>query len=294
MLFRILKFMRGDILKLYDYVDVQCPALIATNAMKLGLGNRLRFTLSCQAIAEAEKRNFYYYWPVGKEFGARFDDLWKYQEKELNAPGPQPYLTQWSSSTIEITPYRDKPILSLIGSQVVKGFGNEESWESLFRNLKPVDEVSAAAERILNDIGGDFVGVQVRAAEQAHSQTHEVSPVSWFVKRMLQMHNEAKSDTRFFLSCDDPVAQSTILSSVPNVVALRKEGGYNTREGLIESVVDLLVLAKSNYLLGPYLSSFVYLARVLSNHSQDFETSRGVAKKKLISSDTLLENHKCT
>lgn len=257
-----------------DPRNIQIPALVASNRMPLGLGNRIRFTLSCQAIAEAENRNFYYYWPVGTEFGARFDELWQYPEVQLTAPGPEPYLTQWSTSRTELGPYRNDPILSLTGSQVVTGFGGEESWESKLRNLRPVNEISSAVASVLQEIGHDFVGVQVRASRTTHIRTLQLSPVSWFIRRMIEVQSDSPK-TCFFLSCDNPIAQKEIQSAVPGVYAANKSIGNNTRSALVEAVIDLFILARSKYLIGPVGSSFVHLARVLSSYSQDFETSQG-------------------
>lgn len=254
--------------------DIRYPALVASNRMALGLGNRIRFTLSCQAIAEAENRNFYYYWPVGPEFGARFDELWEYDAVQLTSPGPEPYLTQWSTSLTALDPHRNDPILSIIGSQVVKGFGGEASWESKLLSLQPVPVISSRVATILKEIGSDFIGVQVRASHTTHEKTLKLSPTSWFIDRMKKIQADVPN-TCFFLSCDDSFAQKEIQSWIPNVYAASKSAGFNTRSALIESVIDLYILAKSRYLIGPVGSSFVSLARVLSNYSQDFENSQG-------------------
>lgn len=265
--------------KILDPKNIQIPALVASNRMPLGLGNRIRFTLSCQSIAESENRNFYYYWPVGSEFGARFDELWQYPAIQLTSPGPEPYLTQWSTSRTLLGPHRNDPILSLTGSQVVTGFGGEENWESKLRSLSPVPVISSAVAAVLQEIGLDFVGVQVRASQTTHERTLQLSPVSWFIHRMIEVRADFPK-TSFFLSCDNPIAQKEIQSSVPGVFAANKSIGNNTRDTLIEAVIDLFILSRSKYLIGPVSSSFIHLARALSNYSQDFETSQGCSKGK--------------
>jgi len=256
--------------------DLRLPALVATNPMDAGLGNRIRFTLSCDAIAESEGRAFYYHWPTGDRFGAKLTELWEYPANELDAPGPQPYLV----GQPDLSEHKDEPVISLRSYSIISGTGAEEPWADRLRRLRPVPKIAEVADGLLRQVGPDFVGVQVRAfTGKIHAKTLEASPVSWFIDRMTQLRAESP-DTRFFLSCDEPTAQQSIIAAVPGTVALQKTAEHETKAALLESVVDLLVLARSRHILAPYWSSFAELAWALSGYTQDFETSRSLHRRR--------------
>ncbi|WP_157549981.1 hypothetical protein [Microbacterium sp. Leaf161] len=99
--------------------------------------------------------------------------------------------------------------------------------------------------------------------------------MEWYIRRMRELH--ARDDSvSFFLSCDTREAEIEISSAVPNVSFVKKAGRYNSREGLIESVADLALLSKTDYILAPYWSSFADLAWQMSGRAMPIETSQGV------------------
>lgn len=254
------------------------PALVATCPMWSGLGNRLRFVLSCQAIADAERREFYYHWPTGRRgnsvFGARFDELWKYHRGiRLEEPGPEPMIGFSHRGVGDLSAVRDEPILSLTGDFVVKGYGNERDWSDLLADLEPTDEVVDTADAPLTDLAEQFVGVQVRAHPTlTHPKSLAESPVSWFIARMQELRSTDEA-TQFFLSCDTAEAQEAITRAVPGVVSLRKTGEYNSRRGLVEAVADLVILSQSNHILAPYWSSFAHVAWLMARKRMVYEDS---------------------
>jgi hypothetical protein len=249
---------------------VSRPALIAENIAQAGLGNRIRFTLSAQAIAEAEGRHFYYVWPTGPDFEPAFTDLWAYDQAELPARVVRSTLTEKD----DLVALRKRDLWTVRSASELRGVSSARSWEDAFRALAPVAEVADRVGRFrAANLPGPYVGVQVRASERTHAKTLAASPVSWFIGRMREML-EVDPHTRFFLSCDSGTAQEAIRNEFPSAVALEEKGGYNTAEGVRASVVDLYLLAGSTHLLGPYWSSFVDLAWVLSGKAQPLETSR--------------------
>lgn len=70
------------------------PALVAENVAQPGLGNRIRFTLSAQAIAAAQGRHFYYIWPTGPQFEPALTDLWEYDQRRLPPGAVRSTLTE--------------------------------------------------------------------------------------------------------------------------------------------------------------------------------------------------------
>lgn len=250
---------------------IETPALIAINGMWAGLGNRMRFTLSAQAVAAAEGRNFYYSWPVGERFGPQLTDLWDFRQTRLEPSSVRHEFTEKD----DLMQLRDRDTWAIRSDSVIRGDGSEQSWEELFRGLVPTLSVRRRLARTKLQLRGrPYVGVQIRASEKSHELTLEASPVSWFIDRMHDMLRE-EPRTLFFLSCDTPEAQQEVLASVRRVVALPMEQGYNTVGSVRKSVADLYLLARSRYLLGPHWSSFVHLAWALSDRRQPLETSRG-------------------
>jgi len=249
--------------------------LIAAVDRRDGLGNRVKFVLSCKAIAEAEGRVFAYYWPVDDRFGARFDDLWQTgYELTLDRRGPDPVLMYRGGRRDELGP-RDAEVLSLDGQYDVPGFGNERHWGQMLAELEIAPAVRDKTDATAGLLGDDFIGVQVRAHPTlSHAKTMEHSPVSWFIRRMREFKQE-RPNARFFLSTDTPESAAEIQSAVPDVHTLRKSGGYNTLQGLQESVADLLLLSQSTYMLIPYASTFAHLAWEMSGRRMTLEHSMG-------------------
>lgn len=265
-------------------VDISARSLVLSLRPGSGLGNRVRALLSAAAVAEAEQRRFYYHWPITGSFGARVDELWSaVPGTALNSPGPEPLILdeqidgQWRPASIER--HRNDEVISVSTAYVLHGWGGERKWTDLFRDLPVSQEVESLISRDFRDASqrsGSVIGVQVRSHPTlTHPRTLENSPVEWFTRRMLELH--ARDDSvSFFLSCDTREAEIEISSAVPNVRFVKKTGRYNSREGLIESVADLKLLSKTDYILAPYWSSFADLAWQMSGRAMPIETSQGV------------------
>lgn len=250
-------------------MSFESQQLIADNVPWAGLGNRLRFTLSARAVADSERRQFSYSWPVGDAFGAALTDLWEFHEIEVPR-GAQAPLTEKD----DLTALRDQPVWHIQSAGVVRGDGSERSWETDLADLQLSPDL---AQRVTDfraeNLPLNYVGVQIRVSEKTHAKTLEASPVEWFVTRMKQMV-AADPDTRFFVSCDVPEAQEHLLGLFPTAAALHDKGRYNSREAISASVVDLEILAGSTHLLGPYWSSFVHTAWLMGGKAQALENSQ--------------------
>ena len=254
--------------------------------MRSGLGNRLPFVLSAQSIADVEGRTFYYHWPVGeqdgKRFGARFDELWEYTGGiAIDEPGPTPAVEFFSQHGYgDLEPVRGKPVISVTGNGAIPQFGGSRHWSNMLPELRPTEEVRKLAAGPLRDVGRQFIGVQVRAHPTlTHQKTLAESPVEWFIERMLAIREE-RPDVRFYLSSDVSSAENRIREAVPGVASLTKKGEYNSREGLIESAADLMVLARSQRIIAPSVSSFAKLAWHMARRRIPFETSMEILSAK--------------
>gem|GEM_PF-1080632 len=252
------------------------PQLIAHVPLQAGLGNRIRFILSAHCVADHVGRSFAYYWPIGSTFGAKFSQLWEYSAAELSTPEPEPPLQSWSD--VDFDAGTGPEVISLEAAREITPPDGADRWEQRLAALELAPPLARASERIVDQLGGQFVGVQIRLhCTLARSVSMRNSPISWYVQRMNELRAEAP-ETRFFISCDNPLAQAYVLGAFPDAVALAKHG-YNSVSGLVDAVVDLSVLSRSEHILAPSMSSFAYLAWAMGGMRQDMETSTSLFRK---------------
>lgn len=251
-------------------------SLVAVNGAWAGLGNRIRFTLSAEAIAEAEGRDFAYVWPTSPGlFEPELTDLWAYPAPQLPWGSVVPTMTEHRAHLSRqgtLTDLRKMNDWVILGSSALHCDGRERAWESRLPELVPVPAIDDQVNRTQSQLPPTYIGVQVRASRTSHPATLEASPASWFHTRMAELVR-ADPATHFFLSCDDPATELRIRETIPNVTSLATKGGFNTVDGVRAAVADLYLLAGSTHLLGPYLSSFVELAWILGGKSQTLENS---------------------
>lgn len=261
---------------------LQKRALIADNILSAGLGNRVRFLLSAQRVAEVEGRAFYWTWPTrAGVFEPHIHDLWHYDVgTELPADDVAAVRSESPALPEDANLYADGmadlDTWHLRSGKQVKARGGQDQWETLLRGLRPVEAITRRVDdlRASTPLGEQpYVGVMVRANDKTHRKTLDASPVEWFTDRMRAILDDSPQ-TAFFLSCDQPAVQDAVIAEFPSVYALDDKGGYNTTDGVRASIADLYLLAGSNHLLGPYWSSFVTLAWRLSGKVQDLENSR--------------------
>lgn len=253
--------------------------LIVASRPLHGLGNRVRLVLSGQALALAEDREFAYYWPVGRGFGARLTDLWEYRaslpaavDVALRAVAP----FRDPATLLADPAAKDLPIWHLRSGSALPLPPGVGPWYESFADL-PLRPALADAVRSLHarEFGSaPYVGVMVRAHQNAHDLTKLHSPLSWYVGRMRELVAE-HGDLRFYLSCDTAEAEGELRRLFPGSVSLPKTGGYNTRQAIVEAVTDTYLLASSSHILGPHHSSFPELAHLLTLRQVPLETSVG-------------------
>jgi hypothetical protein len=263
------------------------PALIAVTGKFHGLGNRVRVVLGCRSLAALENRRLFYTWPTGVDFGARFNELWQFDDSEISTPLARllslrypnhPHSLEW------LTEKNRKARVWLIRTPHALHLpSNASPWERELQNLRPVQQVE---DRVRNFFGANlsgepYVGVMVRAHEKSHAVTLRESPIEWYLRRMRDVRS-IHPDMRFFVSSDSSAAEQRILAEIPGSFSLPEKGAYNSREALQSAVADLYLLASSAHILAPHFSSFPELAQKLAGPSISLETSK-------IGSDLTLE-----
>lgn len=252
--------------------------LIATNISYAGLGNRMRFTLSALSLAHAHGREYVYAWPQTSDFRPPLTRLWDFGEKEIAVESAaelarrHPYMHRVNDlpDNAELLPvwhFRSGDALPIPPGVPL--------WTDRLRELTPAADIRDRISRLHRDnfSGSPYVGVSIRAHERSHAKTLSESPVEWYLGRMSDML-EVNPDLKFFISCDVPEVQERIIREYPSSVGQVDKGGYNSSEGVVSSVVDLYLLAASNYMLVPYWSSFPHMAWELADRKIAMESSQ--------------------
>ncbi|THG30547.1 hypothetical protein E6C70_14350 [Glaciibacter flavus] len=267
------------------------PSLVAVTKEHHGLGNRVRVVLGAHALADSERRRFYFTWPVGRSFGARLDELWTL---------PTRLIAPIVSKTLSLRyPYRDSSlrwlddrvrserVLQIRTPHALDVGTGVDSWQDRLRALTPTDEIRDVILRTFAEElgGGAYVGVMVRAHPVSHAATLERSPIGWFVERMRAIRR-IWPDMKFFVSADTPDAFDALKTEFPDICGRREKGLYNSADALRAAVVDLYLLGSSTHLLGAHYSSFPEMAQALGGPKLDLETSVN-ARSALLESSTL-------
>jgi hypothetical protein len=260
-------------------------SLVAVTGPLHGLGNRVRVVLGARSLARLENRAFFYTWSTGRDFGARFNQLWAVDD---------PVISRRLADALSLRyPYRDhelgwlnesaraKRVIQIRTPHALALPGAATPWETELQSLAPVEAVSARIRPFFSEHfeGRPFVGVMARAHPRSHTVTLRESPLSWYVQRMREIRAE-HPDMVFFVSADTVEAQRHLIEEVPGSFGLTDKGGYNTLQALQASVTDLYLLAASTHVLAPHYSSFPELAQKLAGPALLLETSHSDASSR--------------
>lgn len=230
-------------------------------AMRIGKGlcNRLRVLLCAIAYSELTNRRLLVYWPKEEWFGAALNDLWEHPYQEIgsltnkvlvNLAGGYRHYSFLHSQL-------DNPIICL---NTIYPFCVDDypapfmSYLSRLKLIKPLQDRidSFAAQEFM---GNPIVGVSIRY-NRAHPRTVKASPPEWFIARMNQIHAQFPN-VRFFLSTDcKEVSQLVRASTSASICQLPRNYHSEVMSGIQEALCELYLLAKTNYILGSYYSSF--------------------------------------
>ena len=254
-----------------------------------GLGNRVRVVLGARVLAREEGRRFAYVWHTGKEFGARFDELWEVNEPTVPTAVSRALATRYhfrshdARSWVNAATRRERLWQIRTAHALVMPDGMPD-WTDDLRELTPAPDVAAAVGDFHGShLGGrPYVGVMVRTHPVSHVETLDASPIDWYVERLRAIRRE-HGHVGFFVSADTPEGLERLQREVPGCVGQTNKGSYNSRSALRAAVVDLYLLAASVHLVGPHYSSFVELAQHLGGPRLRLETA-------LTSADAALEN----
>lgn len=266
---------------------LRSPAVLAVTDKNHGLGNRVRSVLGSLLLARSESRAFAYAWPVGKEFGAKLDELW-----EFDAPVVS---TVTSRAATLVFPYRDNKLQWLDEEARTRRLWQIRTphalmlppgcppWEEELRALTPSEQVRQGILEAFRDgpDGEPYVGVMIRTHAKAHPQTLRQSPLTWYLRRM-QAITDWWPEVQFYVSTDTPGAFHEVRRHFAHCHGTAEKGPYNSQRALMASVVDVYMLASGCHLLAPHFSSFPELSQRLAGPQLRLETSMNTRKSALV------------
>lgn len=230
-------------------------------ALRIGKGlcNRLRVLLCAIAYSEFTDRRLLLYWPKEEWFGAALNDLWEHPYQEIGSLTNKVLVNlsggyrHYSSLHSQL----DNPIICL---NTIYPFCVDDypapfmSYLSRLKLIKPLQDRidSFAAQEFA---GNPVVGVSIRY-NRAHPRTLKASPPQWFIERINEIHAQFPN-VRFFLSTDcKEVSQLVRDSTSASICQLPRDYHSDVMSGIQEALCELYLLARTNYILGSYYSSF--------------------------------------
>lgn len=231
--------------------------------VKEGLCNRLRVLLSAIAYSEVTNRQLLINWPQDRVFGAALSDLWQHPYQEIG-PRSRKILVGLAGG------YHTHDSIHLgikhpiVCVKTVHTFCEKEYPAPLVSYLSRLSLYEPLQERIESFASQWFdghvvVGISIRY-HNAHAKTLAASPPEWFIQRINEIHAEFPN-VLFFLSADsDEVSQYIRSATQAAICQFPRNYHVNQTDGIHEAVCELYLLARTNYILASYWSSFANMA----------------------------------
>jgi hypothetical protein len=259
-----------------------------------GLSNRVLPIISAITLAKRYNRELLIYWPTDRACLCHFNDLYDTEFKFID----DIFLNTLNDSMIE---YHVKYEASIVNDNKIYGrtflfnkhnenkvnldhtidFGcdsdimimdnnfihgsttHEENVTEL-QNLKFKKSLVDEANKIGDSLGLDdsVVGIHARG-------TDFIIDISFYVNQINQVLSE-RGDTKLYIASDDKTLEDTLINQYPNNIIRRVKTNYmekeynRTLDRMEDSIIDLLLLAKTDFKVYNNLSSFTTYIKMLS------------------------------
>jgi hypothetical protein len=229
-----------------------------------GLCNRLRVLLCAIAYSEITSRKLIIHWQLTPKFNTPLWQLFCHPYKEIGINTFRIFrkLAGKVHSHNEIR--FDMPdkilIIDTVHTFCMENFSH--SLISYFSRMKPIQAINEKTDSFYKKklAGKKIIGIQLRH-KNAHFKTLQNSSPQWFIYRINEIHRKFP-DIEFFLSTDCLEMSELLRANTKAIIhEIPKTFQYDQLDGLKEAICDLYVLARTNYILGSYWSSFSQFAR---------------------------------
>lgn len=129
-----------------------------------------------------------------------------------------------------------------------------------FQSFVPVEQIAAKIKVFRETFKSHMIGVHIRKRD--HKKAIKFSPNYLFENKIDEYLERKPADFGIFLATDDPDTAQFFEKKYPAVVyTYPKTFGRDTKEGMIDAVVELFLLANTKKIYGSYWSSFSGVAK---------------------------------
>jgi len=141
-----------------------------------------------------------------------------------------------------------------------KFYGNNE----FLNMLMPVSSIRKRIDEQMNLLSPYTIGVHIRRTDLS-SSTESQSPVSAFIEKMKQ-EIAVNPETDFYVASDSPEEKKKLTDIFgKQIITVENNLKRNTKEGIIDALVELHTLASTKKILGSFGSSYSTLASEIKN-----------------------------
>ena len=133
--------------------------------------------------------------------------------------------------------------------------------ELTFSWMKPRPEIEAEVRRVTAEIQGGCIGVHIRRTDNLPATIY--SPDHLF-KDVIRQELEKNGNVRFFVASDDEAIKRELVQEFgDHVITRMKLASRSQQGGVVQGLVDLLLLSRTQKIYASYWSSFsTYAARI--------------------------------
>ena len=132
-----------------------------------------------------------------------------------------------------------------------------------FTFLKPLPEINAIIKNVYHNFSEKTLGIHIRRTDNTKSICH--SPDELFIHKIKE-EIEKDSNVKFFLSTDSNETEKVFKNLFPErCITYEKEISRNSTQGMIDAVVDMFCLSKTNKIYGSFYSTFSHAASKIGN-----------------------------
>lgn len=245
-----------------------------------GLANRLRAYASAAWIAEAVGARLIIDWRADQAHGARFGDLFTtlVDEGVEKTSGLPRKVLPMHLRRLPLKLFdgaRPDRVVELDTCFEVDVIDAPADWPPLTERirkhlacLEPVPEVQQRVSELTSMLGGESLGIHIRAGEDVRFLSDGNVTAEQFLTATGQLAAELP-EVKFYVASDSAAAVARFIERYGDRVitaggpaAPVKRRNAATVEGVREALIDLLVLGRTRRILGTYFSSFSWLAAV--------------------------------
>ena len=249
---------------------------LLTIVPRYGLANRMRALASGLILGEALQYKSCFYWEENELCNCSFTKLFDSDLTEVGRPLMETTEDQIFFSKEEMMggiieigdEEKDKCLIVESFNPVMLEGTDREDFQRLFSNkLKEVFSPSPEVKSKFVDLPENCTGVHVRRTDNVSSR-RESTDEAFFVS--MDKVLEEDSETKFYLATDSPEGKESMILKYGNSKIITREiDSRRSRDtGIIDALVDIFMLSKTNKILGSYGSSFSAISGSLGGISQ--------------------------